>query len=252
MKNQKWTTALLALVLPFLGACSSPATLETNTASSPKTLQAKATPNIVPNAVWDATHTFQLSAYYSNASTFTTTHNGVSISVQYNLSHQFNSEKMQFEPGKKANTLTSRAYYYVANARAKIIGTRLPDCTYSLGQQSFSVPANSFTLTFDPTRTPDPYDFQTKGIIPDDWIETQAATTIDIDSVSANLQTVCGSTRGQTTTTQTPVTLFRTAQPTNPIIWFGLIDPAWFHYTSPNLIDISFGAIPSGGFHLWR
>jgi hypothetical protein len=260
MNNQKWTTALLVLVLPILGACSSPVTLETNTASSPKTLQAKATPNIVPNDVWNATHGFQLRAYYDNASTFSTTQNGVTITVAYTYNDVFESEDMRFVPGTQANTLTSLEFKYISTkhqialiktTRPQISGPR--NCTYSLGPQEFLVPAESITLVFDPTNHPNP-SFYPAANIPKDWITAQAITGYEVTSVTANLQSVCqGPMRGQTTTTQTPVTLFRTAQPTRPIIqWQGLFGPDWCPCTSPALIDISFGTHPSGWLHIWR
>ena len=251
MKNQQLTTALLALVLPILGACSNPDTLETNTVLTPKTLQSQAAANIVPNAVWQATHTFQLRAYYNQSGyTFAANQNGVSVKVQYTYADSFNSAKLQFEPGAQANTLTSSAFYYVANATAKISG--LPNCTYSLGQQQFSVPANSITLTFDPTHNPDPNDpFQAN--IPKDWIYTDATNGMEVVSVDTNLQSVCqGPSRGQTTTTQTPVTLFRTTQPADPIIRWYNYDNTWNKFANPNLQDIAFGTFPSGGLHLWH
>jgi hypothetical protein len=249
MKNQKWTTALLALVLPILGACSSPAILETNLASSPKTLQAQSVANIVPNAVWNATHSFQLSVYYSNASTFATTQNGVTVSVQYANTHFFNSAKLQFVPGAQPNTLTSSAFYYVANARAKITGLR--NCTYSLGPQEFSVPANSITMTFDPTRTPNQLGYS--SFVPKDWIFFNSSSTVEIVSGDAVLKSVCLATfGGQTTTNYTPVTLFRTTQPTIPNIFWTNNAGVAYEFVDPNLQDFAFGTYPSGLAHLWR
>jgi hypothetical protein len=258
MKNQQLTTALLTLVLPILGACSSPAILEANLASSPKTLQAQAAANIVPNAVWDATHVFNLGGYYYPGSTFATNVNGVNISVHYgntNINFDFHAKKLQFEPGKQANTLTSRAFYYEANARAKITGTKLPNCTYSLGPQEFSVPANSITITFDPTYTADNYQYGYNPLSPvgKDWIHFVSSSTVEIVSGDAVLKSVCSAIfRGQTTTTYTPITLFRTTQPINPIIFWNNQISITGEFADPNLQDIAFGTFPSGGAHLWR
>jgi hypothetical protein len=255
MKNQQFKTALLAIVLHILGACSNPATLETTAQPSSAGLRSQAVANIVPNAVWDATHVFNLGLYYHDASTFATNLNGVGISVQYSDYAVFSSQKLQFTPGKQANTLVSSEFSYTVNARAKISGLR--NCTYSLGPQGFSVPAESITLTFDPTYTPDQYGYvgydYSLTIVQKDWIHFTANSTVEVVSIDATLKSVCeGTYRGQTTTTYTPVTLFRTAQPYNPTIhWSNQISIS-NEFTDPNLLDIRFGTFPSGGAHLWR
>jgi hypothetical protein len=259
MKNQQLTTALLALVLPFLGACSSPATLETNTASSPKTLQAQAAANIVPNAVWQATHGFQLRAYYDNASTFSTTQNGVTITVAYTFNDFFESEDLRFVPGTQANTLTSLKFRYISTkhqialvktTRPQISGLR--NCTYSLGPQEFSVPEDTFTVVFDPTHTPDQNDYD-EGKIPKDWVHTNVISSLEVVSVDATLKSVCeGIYRGQSTTTYTPVTLFRTTQPRRPIIPRETYNGVTAVFVNPNFMDMLIPTFTSGGFHLWR
>jgi hypothetical protein len=250
MKNQRLITALLAIVLPILGACSNPVNLETTAARSNLGLRPQAVANIVPNEVWQATDTFQLRAYYEHASTFATTLNGVVIGVTYNVLDLFHSQKLEFEPGKQANTLTSRVSTYVATATAKISGVR--NCTYNLGPQEFSVPADTITLTFDPTRNPDPNNYDERRY-PKDWIYTSVTGGFEVVSVDASLKSVCnGPYRGQTTTTYTPVTLFRTAQPARPII--GRTNQIYLadHFVNPNLEAMSIGTFPSGGLHLWR
>jgi hypothetical protein len=255
MKNQQLTTALLALVLPILGACSNPVTLETNTASTPKVLRSQAAANIVPNAVWRATHNFSLGAFYNNIA-FATNINGVNIRVQYPfLDSRFDSQKLEFRPGAQANTLVSSAFSYIGTrSRAKITGG-LPNCTYSLGPQEFSVPANSITITFDPTYTADQYEYgyNPLSIVGKDWIYFDVQTNYEVVSVDANLQSVClGPSKGQTTTTQIPVTLSRTSQPTYSIIHWSTHISISNEFVNPNLLDMAFGTFPSGGAHLWR
>jgi hypothetical protein len=255
MKNQRFKTALLAIVLPILGACSSPANLETTPASSPKALRSQAAANIVPNAVWQATHQFSLGGLYPNI-TFATNINGVNIRVQYpRWDSRFDSQNLEFRPGPQANTLVSSAFSYTGTSpRAKITGG-LPNCTYSLGPQEFSVPADSITITFDPTYTADQYEYgyNPLSIVGKDWIYFDVQTHYEVVSVDANLQSVClGPSKGQTTTTQIPVTLSRTSQPTNPIIHWSTHISISNEFVNPNLLDMAFGTFPGGGAHIWR
>jgi hypothetical protein len=250
MKNQQLTTALLALVLPILGACSNPVNLETTAQPSSAGLRSQAVANIVPNAVWQATHVFQLRAYYHDAYTFATSQNGVTITVQYTYLDFFNSQKLEFTPGKQANTLVSSDFHYVANGTAKIRG--VSNCKYSLGPQGFSVPADTFTVVFDPTHTPDPNDYD-EGKIPKDWVHTNVISSLEVVSVDATLKSVCSmSYKGQTTTNYTPVTLFRTTQPQRPIIPRETYNGVTAVFVNPNFLDMQIPTFTSGGFHLWR
>jgi hypothetical protein len=222
MKNQNWTTALLTLVLPILGACSSPATLEINTATTGAGSQIRlANAWSLPNDTWTGSFVGQPGFWDSPTSKFSTTlPSGLRVQIDLALDLGNGSYgtpavatgSTVFDPGGRANTLVSRAFDFTVNGWVKFSGSLVRGCSYSISPQTYHVPAGNGVLEFD---------LNSIDMVKRD-IEFSAHGEIDLLQLNATVTQVCP----RSTAVSFPVVLTRNVQPTWPkVLWLNNYKP---------------------------